>query len=543
MSDIHNGESVYASLASLSFKLRAVERIGDRTGRWSLGNQFLESHLLICVVSGEGTLSLDGQLIELCAGCAYAGSPGQLAEAMIRGMDEQGSYVLRFDVYVQEERDTERIRMIRPDARLPLQELTASSPLALALACEAIVRPWQENRPLQRFGAEVRFQELLYMLLDDASGAVQGDTTALANARDYIERHFRQKMTITELAQAARMSERHFMRQFKKRYGCSAMDYLASYRIRQAQILMNAVSPYPLKDIASHVGYPDEVYFRRKFKQISGITPAAFMRSSRQRIAAYHPQIIGILLALQIIPCAAPASHPWTGYYRRKYETERVLPLSDDTGERVDQLAAGSCDIILAIDSLLHPQERLALVEAAAAVYEVPWSGQDWRGHLREVARFLGIPGMAEAWLTRYSRKVESLRAQIASAIRDERLLVMRVQAQGLSVPGSGTIADVFYEDLGFAKPGSQVSDWPGEFLSLPMLDTLQADRLLVIVDEDRQAMEQWQALQNSGQWQALDAVRNGRIDRLSASPLSEYTAFTHDLILDEVRKRWHDRA
>jgi hypothetical protein len=84
---------------------------------------------------------------------------------------------------------------------------------------------------------------------------------------------------------------------------------------------------YQLKDIANYVGYQDEVYFRRKFKQVTGTPPAAFMRNARQKIVAFHASTIGNLLALNITPYAAPDDHPWVEYYRRKYETNSVLPL------------------------------------------------------------------------------------------------------------------------------------------------------------------------------------------------------------------------
>ena len=51
---------------------------------------------------------------------------------------------------------------------------------------------------------------------------------ALEYVKLYIEQHYQEELTIEHLAKVAGISSRHFMRLFKKRYGCSAIEYLAS---------------------------------------------------------------------------------------------------------------------------------------------------------------------------------------------------------------------------------------------------------------------------------------------------------------------------
>lgn len=69
------------------------------------------------------------------------------------------------------------------------------------------------------------------------------------------------------------------------------------------------------------------------------------------------------------------------------------------------------------------------------------------------------------------------------------------------------------------------------------------ADRLLLIVDDDALAQAAWQELRQAEAWGQLKAVRNKRIDYLPSYPWTEYTAFTQDLVLDEVLKLWRNRA
>lgn len=186
---------------------------------------------------------------------------------------------------------------------------------------------------------------LLFSLLSDARQLQPSDSdtdTIMERAKTYIEQHYREELSISLLAGEAGISVRHFIRLFKQKYGLSAIEYLTEYRIRQARSLMLPHTNYELKDIAAYVGYKDVPYFRRKFKQITGVAPATFMRNAKLKIVAYHGSLIGALLTLNIIPCAAPADHPWTEYYRRKYETDAVLPLAQDDAIRIQQLASSA---------------------------------------------------------------------------------------------------------------------------------------------------------------------------------------------------------
>ena len=530
-----------AALEQLSLRLRSIDHLTDPHGHWRLQSQFLESPMLLLMVSGQGKLMLDGQFVPLRSGGVYVCGPGQLAEADIHGMSEQGCYVIHFDIYIDEQGSSTLRRMVIWDGHW-LEEIIAESTWKLLMLCENIYRAWQTGSFLQRFGAQAQFQGMIYELLEQASLPSPDESASLEAAKSYMERHYQHKLAIGNLAAAAQMSERHFMRQFKKRYGYSAMDYLAIHRIREAQRLMKAEPPPPLKEIGSLVGYQEEGYFRRKFRQITGIAPAAYIRNSRQRVVAYHPQVIGILLALQMIPCAAPASHPWTAYYRRKYDTDRVSLLSDHLESKLAEVREAAADAIVTIDRHLSEQERRQL-QPLARVCEIPWENNDWRTHLRITAHRLGIDGMADTWLARYERKAAALKEQLATSIGGDSLLLLQVTAHALTVLGDYSMADVFYGDLGMTKPpGLAVHKGP-EDVVLPQLAQLDADRLLVIVGEEEQAKERWRALANSPMWEALNAVRQHRVNTLEASLLHDYTAFTHDLLLDEMRKLWHNRA
>ncbi len=297
-----------------------------------------------------------------------------------------------------------------------------------------------------------------------------------------------------------------------------------------------------IRDIARHVGYNDDLYFRRKFKQVSGLPPATFMKNSRKQIVAYHFSNIGQLIALQINPFAAPADHPWTDYYKRKYQMDSLLPLSSNALIKMEEVQLAKPDFIIGIDIHLSSEEQAILREIAPAFF-VPWMNNDWRMHLRLVAQFLDLSGAAEAFLDKYDRKALFVRQQLRNTFKDESLLILRITGDHYHVLGSRSLGEVFYNDLDVVLAQGVDPTRTDQQVTPEQLADFDADRLLLIVDEDSRSQFSWRALMNSGLWRDLKAVRNSRVDYLPSYPWVEYTAFTHDLLLDEALKIWRDRA
>jgi ABC-type Fe3+-hydroxamate transport system substrate-binding protein/AraC-like DNA-binding protein len=540
--DRHHG------LDAMAFKLRTVSGSQPGNREWSLRMQFLNCHALLFTSSGQGWITIDGRFIEISPGGVYVGFPGQYVEAFIHTLDEQGMYWMLFDVLKETDSDAAKSPTIQKKGVFPTKaEVFPKSPVSVSHLCKAIEQQWTAGSSLNRFGAQARFQELLYILLEqDALADVRerdsNSDEPLELVRHYIEKNYGSKITIDDLASEAKMSPRHFMRLFKKRYGCSAMEYLTIHRIKQAQMLMLQVGKASLKDIARHVGYQDDMYFRRKFREISGIPPAAFMRNCRQKIVAYHSSAIGALLALKAIPFAAPDNHPWTDYYRRKYERDNVLPLNMDESARLEQLRLAKPDWIVLDESLISRDEKGRL-EEIASLCAIPQELKDWRSCLRYVAHALNRVEAAEAWLDRYDKKAAFIRKQMAGTLGKEKVLVIEVYGQRLKIAGLRSMASVFYEDLGLAMPDGMTLKELGEEVSITQLQEMDIDRLYIAMDGGRQLEGLRQGVMQSENWRSIPAVQNGCVDLFPWSPFNEYTAFSHELVLNEVLRLWQNRT
>lgn len=92
----------------------------------------------------------------------------------------------------------------------------------------------------------------------------------------YIEEHYQDKISVTDLAEQLFLSPNYLSSLFKKHTGSSISEYITLCRIRKAKELMaesNALKSYEVADL---VGYSDYEHFRKVFKKYVGINPAKY---------------------------------------------------------------------------------------------------------------------------------------------------------------------------------------------------------------------------------------------------------------------------
>ncbi|WP_246287265.1 helix-turn-helix transcriptional regulator [Lacticaseibacillus absianus] len=100
------------------------------------------------------------------------------------------------------------------------------------------------------------------------------DRSALAVAASYyLEAHYTEPVTLTDLADHLHVSTAHLSHTFKAVNGVGPMGYMTSLRLNRAQQLLKETA-LPIKAVASAVGYQDPYYFSRLFKQTFGQAPS-----------------------------------------------------------------------------------------------------------------------------------------------------------------------------------------------------------------------------------------------------------------------------
>ena len=85
-----------------------------------------------------------------------------------------------------------------------------------------------------------------------------------------------------KLAELARIAQWQYSTIFQTLTGKKPLDYITDLRLTNAKELLLQTNE-PLKDIAQQVGFDDEYYFNRRFRQVIGIPPKQFARQYKQK--------------------------------------------------------------------------------------------------------------------------------------------------------------------------------------------------------------------------------------------------------------------
>jgi AraC-like DNA-binding protein len=94
----------------------------------------------------------------------------------------------------------------------------------------------------------------------------------------HIERHCREKLTLTDLAQVAKLSERQLQRVFKRIFQASPIEHLIRVRVRTAAVQLLETRD-SLADIAFDCGFCDQSHFTNQFRRFRGMSPARYRKA------------------------------------------------------------------------------------------------------------------------------------------------------------------------------------------------------------------------------------------------------------------------
>jgi transcriptional regulator GlxA family with amidase domain len=86
---------------------------------------------------------------------------------------------------------------------------------------------------------------------------------------------------VAAMASQSGLTERSFLRRFKKATGQSPLDYIQTLRIEEAKQLLETTDE-PLDEIAAEVGYSEPSAFRHLFRKLVGVTPSAYRRKHQR---------------------------------------------------------------------------------------------------------------------------------------------------------------------------------------------------------------------------------------------------------------------
>lgn len=101
-------------------------------------------------------------------------------------------------------------------------------------------------------------------------------------ALHFLNLHYREKISIEQLAKLCNMSRASFFTRFRKMTGYSPLAYQQEKRLEAAEKLLRTTKR-DLGEIADHCGFSDSNYFSKLFSRKFGISPGKFRRQQLQK--------------------------------------------------------------------------------------------------------------------------------------------------------------------------------------------------------------------------------------------------------------------
>ncbi|MQY05137.1 helix-turn-helix domain-containing protein [Actinomadura macrotermitis] len=126
--------------------------------------------------------------------------------------------------------------------------------------------------PPHREGGQAQFVE--------AAVTVPAADDAVARAMDWALAHLAEPVTVADLARAARLAPRTFIRHFNRQTGTSPLRWVITQRIMASLPLLED-GALPVEEIGAAVGFESPVTFRHHFTRAMRTSPSAYRRTFR----------------------------------------------------------------------------------------------------------------------------------------------------------------------------------------------------------------------------------------------------------------------
>ena len=230
-------------------------------------------YLVHLVVSGKGYYTVGNETFEVKKGSAFIIYPGTLVSYCADENDPweycwvgfNGADASRLVELTSFEEDAPVIKFA-PDILADLKR-----------AFLAIYENFETSAEGETLTVSKLFEAFSIMIkaAPRKSGESSSARIYVKNAIKFIQRNFSNSIDVSDIASHVGLSRSHLYRIFVKHLSLSPNEYLTQFRINQACILLRT-SGLSVGEIASSVGFEDQLYFSRVFKKIKGVPPSHY---------------------------------------------------------------------------------------------------------------------------------------------------------------------------------------------------------------------------------------------------------------------------
>jgi AraC-like DNA-binding protein len=113
------------------------------------------------------------------------------------------------------------------------------------------------------------------------------ESARIGRVQEYLRANLHRNVSLNELATLTGLSKAYVIRSFRRVVGMPPYEWLLQQRIEEARKYLQSGSS--IGDLAIRLGFADQSHFHRRFKSVTGMTPASYAAGhyrSRQTVAS-----------------------------------------------------------------------------------------------------------------------------------------------------------------------------------------------------------------------------------------------------------------
>ena len=150
-----------------------------------------------------------------------------------------------------------------------------------------ILREMEQKNPGYEDVCQAYMEILIIRLMRTTTLSVPTEPQAIsanrqcAAVRRYIDLHFKEALTLEQLAEEGHMNKFYLSHAFKREYGISPINYMISKRIEESKYLL-AETDLSMSQIAQLLGFSSLSYFSQVFHRTQSISPKEYRQNLKQ---------------------------------------------------------------------------------------------------------------------------------------------------------------------------------------------------------------------------------------------------------------------
>lgn len=239
----------------------------------------------ICyIISGKGQYIVDGVTVSVSPGDILIYNPGVFHEAICWDKKEPMlEFFLAFDDYQFKDMPPNHFIMKEGEFHF---HADATLQQKLSRLCCSISTEQANGQPGRYFMLKSYLIQFLMILIrekEEAFKIQEGYTFESTNKTyvveqmvNYINDHYREKMSLDQIAKNMYLSPFYISKIFKSETGETPINYVIKVRLEKAKELFEKRDKLSVQEVAAYVGYDDAYHFSKLFKKHYGSAPSHY---------------------------------------------------------------------------------------------------------------------------------------------------------------------------------------------------------------------------------------------------------------------------